>query len=101
MAPQIASFLQIMSLFILYVPFGASAGNVFQGVGKGTISFVLTTFREFILVLIFSYLLGFIFNMGEFGIYCGMLLGGGIGSLICYACIELYINRLMRGGQNA
>ncbi len=98
--PLIGSFLQIMCLFILYVPFGASAGNVFQGVGKGTISFVLTTFREFILVLIFAYLLGFVFNMGEFGIYCGMLLGGGIGSLICYACIELYINRLIRSNEN-
>ena len=96
--PLIASFLQIMCLFILYVPFGASAGNVFQGVGKGTISFILTTFREFILVLIFAYLLGFVFNMGEFGIYCGMLLGGGIGSLICYACIELYINKLIKSG---
>ena len=101
LAPLIASFLQIMSLFILYVPFGASSGNVFQGVGKGTISFLLTTFREFILVLIFAYLLGFTFNMGEFGIYCGMLLGGGIGSLICYACIELYINKLIRGRENA
>ena len=98
--PLIASFLQIMCLFILYVPFGASAGNVFQGVGKGTISFVLTAFREFILVLIFAYLLGFTLNMGEFGIYCGMLLGGGIGSLICYACIEWYINRLIRSNQN-
>ena len=94
--PLIASFLQLMCLFILYVPFGASAGNVFQGVGKGTISFILTTFREFILVLIFAYILGFVFNLGEFGIYCGMLLGGGIGSLICYACIELYINRLLK-----
>ena len=100
LAPLIASFLQIMCLFILYVPFGASAGNVFQGVGKGTMSFILTSFREFILVLIFAYLLGFTFNMGEFGIYCGMLLGGGIGSLICYACIELYINKLIRGSKN-
>jgi Na+-driven multidrug efflux pump len=96
LAPRIAGFLQIMCMFILYVLFGASAGIVFQGVGKGTISFVLTTFREFILVLIFAYLLGFVFNMGENGIYYGMLLGGGIGSLICYACIEMYINRLIK-----
>ena len=101
LAPLIAGFLQLMCLFILYVPFGASAGNVFQGVGKGTISFILTTFREFILVLIFAYVLGFTFNMGEFGIYCGMLLGGGIGSLICYACIELYINKLIRSQEHA
>jgi putative MATE family efflux protein len=99
--PLIASFLQLMCLFILYVPFGASAGNVFQGVGKGTISFILTSFREFILVLIFAYLLGFTFNMGEFGIYCGMLLGGGIGSIICYVCIELYINKLIRSRDHA
>ena len=50
--PLIASFIQLMCLFILYVPFGASAGNVFQGLGKGTTSFILTTFREFVLVLI-------------------------------------------------
>lgn len=94
--PLIAGFLQLMCMFILYVPFGASAGNVFQGVGKGTISFILTSIREFILVLIFAYLLGFVFNMGEFGIYCGMLLGGAIGSVIAYVAIELYINKLIK-----
>ena len=93
--PLIAGFLQLMSMFILYVPFGASAGNVFQGVGKGTISFILTTIREFILVLVFAYILGFVFNMGEFGIYCGMLIGGAIGSVIAYTAIELYISRLI------
>ncbi len=98
--PLIVSFLQLMCLFILYVPFGASAGNVFQGVGKGTISFILTTFREFILVLIFAYLLGFVFNWGEFGIYCGMLLGGGIGSLIAYVAVEYYITILIKGRNN-
>lgn len=96
--PLIASFLQIMCLFILYVPFGASAGNIFQGVGKGTISFILTAIREFLLVLIFSYALGFVFNMGEYGVYYGMLIGGGIGSVIAYVAIEIYINKLI--GEN-
>ena len=95
--PLIASFIQLMCLFILYVPFGASAGNVFQGLGKGTTSFILTTFREFVLVLIFAYLLGFVFHMGETGIYYGMLLGGFIGSVLAYAYIELYVDRLIKG----
>ncbi len=95
--PLIASFIQLMCLFILYVPFGASAGNVFQGLGKGTTSFILTTFREFVLVLIFAYLLGFVFNMGEHGIYYGMLLGGFLGSVIAYGYIELYVDRLIKG----
>ena len=95
--PLIAAFIQLMCLFILYVPFGASAGNVFQGLGKGTVSFVLTTFREFVLVLVFAYLLGFVFHMGERGIYYGMLLGGLIGSVIAYGIIEIYIDRLIKG----
>ena len=95
--PLIASFIQLMCLFILYVPFGASAGNVFQGLGKGTTSFIFTTFREFVLVLIFAYLLGFVFNMGERGIYYGMLLGGFLGSVIAYGYIELYVDRLIKG----
>ncbi|MBQ6218792.1 MAG: MATE family efflux transporter [Methanosphaera sp.] len=95
LAPLIAGFLQLMCLFILYVPFGASAGNVFQGIGKGTTSFILTTFREFVLVLVFAYILGFVMNMGEFGIYCGMLLGGLIGSVIAYVYIEIYVKKLI------
>ena len=95
--PLIASFIQLMCLFILYVPFGASAGNVFQGLGKGTTSFILTTFREFVLVLIFAYLLGFVFHMGEHGIYYGMLIGGFLGSVIAYGYIELYVDRLIKG----
>lgn len=95
--PLIAAFIQLMCLFILYVPFGASAGNVFQGLGKGTTSFILTTFREFVLVLIFAYIFGFVFNMGEHGIYYGMLLGGFIGSVIAYGYIEIYVDRLIKG----
>ena len=95
--PLIAAFIQLMCLFILYVPFGASAGNVFQGLGKGTTSFILTTFREFVLVLIFAYLLGFVFNMGERGIYYGMLIGGFLGSVIAYGYIEYYVDRLIKG----
>ena len=95
--PLIAGFIQLMCLFILYVPFGASAGNVFQGLGKGTTSFILTTFREFVLVLVFAYLLGFVFNMGELGIYYGMLIGGFIGSVIAYGYIEYYVDRLIKG----
>ena len=101
LAPLIATFLQIMNLFILVAPLGMTASSVFQGVGKGTTSFLLTTFREFALVLSCAYILGFVFNMGEIGIYYGMILGAGIGSLICYGVIELYVSKLIKGSENA
>ena len=98
--PLITNFLKIMCLFVLFVPFGATASNVFQGLGKGTLALALTTFRELILVLIFACLLGLVFNMGEMGVYVGMLVGGLIGSVIAYIIIEIYVNRLNRGNSN-
>ena len=101
LAPLIVTFLQIMNFFILVAPLGMTASCIFQGVGKGTTSFLLTTFREFVLVLSCAYLLGFVFNMGEIGIYCGMIIGAGIGSIICYSVVELYISKLINGSKNA
>ena len=101
LAPMIVTFLQIMNVFIMVAPFGITASSIFQGVGKGTTSLILTTCREFLLVLTGAYLFGFIFNMGEIGIYYGMILGAGIGSLICYSIVELYISKLIKGNENA
>ena len=101
LAPLIVTFLQIMNFFILVAPFGITASSVFQGVGKGTASFLLTTFREFVLVLSCAYIFGFVLNMGEIGIYCGMILGAAVGSVICYSVVELYINKLIKGSENA
>ena len=98
LAPLITKFLQLMCLFVLFVPFGATAANVFQGLGKGTVSLGLTIMREFILVLLFACLFAFPLGLGEIGVYIGMLAGGLIGSIIAYIIIEIYVKRLI-GGQ--
>lgn len=98
LAPLITKFLQLMCLFVLFVPFGATAANVFQGLGKGTVSLGLTIIRAFILVLLFAYLFAFPLGLGEIGVYIGMLAGGLIGSIIAYIIIEIYVKRLI-GGQ--
>ncbi len=100
LAPLITDFLEIMCLFVLFVPFGATASNVFQGLGKGTVALGLTTLRELILVLVFACLLGIVFNMGEIGVYTGMLVGGFIGSIIAYVIIEIYVSRLLRSSSH-
>ena len=98
LAPLITKFLQLMCLFVLFVPFGATAANVFQGLGKGTVSLGLTIIREFILVLLFACLFAFPLGLGEIGVYIGMLAGGLIGSIIAYIIIEIYVKHLI-GGQ--
>ena len=95
LSPQIANFLQIMCLFILYLPFGTVASNIFQGVGKGTISLCLTVFRDLVLAVIGAYIIGIVFNMGANGVYYGMILGGVVGAILCYTAVEIYMKRLI------
>lgn len=92
----IAEILRIISLFIIGIPVGLSCAFVFQAMGKGTISLLLTLLRELILVIVFSYLLTFTFGLGEYGIYYGMVLGAIIGSLIGLLVFEIYYKKIKK-----
>lgn len=94
LAPLIANLLRVVCLFIIPVPFGVTAGSIFQGVGKGPTSLVLTVIREFILVAVFAVILGLLLHGGEYGIYWGMILGDFLGSAIAFAAIKIYLSRL-------
>lgn len=96
LAPMIAEFLRIMVLYILPVPIGATAAFVFQGMGKGPTSLVITLIRELILCVLFAYLLGFVLNLGVLGIYLGLIIGSAIGSIIGYVYLEFYIKKTFK-----
>lgn len=96
LAPMIAEFLRIMVLYILPVPVGATAAFVFQGMGKGPTSLVITLIRELILCVLFAYLLGFVLNLGVLGIYLGLIIGSAIGSVIGYVYLEFYIKKTFK-----
>lgn len=100
LAPSIAAFLQVMCLFLITVPLGISASSVFQGMGKGLTSLILTTLRELIFILIFAYLLGIILKFGVHGIWWGIVAGGAIGCLIGYLWALRYIKGLIRSYKN-
>jgi Na+-driven multidrug efflux pump len=69
LGPSIIEALRILCFFILLMPFGILSGNIFQSMGKGTISLALTFFRAFILEVVFSGLFAFVFGMADFGTY--------------------------------
>jgi len=88
--------LRDLSLFLLAGAIGIVSANVLQGMGKGTMSLILTVNREVILILLFSYILGFVFSWGVKGILYGMTIGVLIGSLIALLVFELYLKRLKK-----
>ena len=85
--------IRILTIYVIAFPAGAVATMVFQGMGKGTYSLLLTISRTLIFELIFIYLFAFLFDYGTLGVYFGLDVGMTIGSLVSLACIILYLRR--------
>lgn len=96
LAPSIASFLQVMCLFYIIVPFGIMASSIFQAMGKGMTSLILTVIREVAFISVFAYLFAFVLGIGEHGVWWGIVIGGAFGCALAYIWARLYINRLKK-----
>ena len=93
LAPRVVEALRILCFFILFMPLGILAGNIFQSMGKGTMSLFLTVLRSFILEVIFAGLFAFILGWGATGVYWGLVCGMSIGSVFGYFFINFYLKR--------
>jgi putative MATE family efflux protein len=94
LAPNIAAFLQVMCFFYIFVPPGVMSGSVFQGVGKGINSLILTVLRQLIFVAVFAYFLAIPLGWGQQGVWWGIVAGNTAGSAFAFTWARLYINRL-------
>lgn len=93
MAGDLATAISILSLFVLAIPFGIMSSMVFQGVGKGINSLIITLLRSLILEGIFAYTFGILLGFGVVGIYAGVLLGCFVGGMFGYGWAKLFIKR--------
>lgn len=94
LAARIVECLRILCFFILFMPLGVIAGNIFQSMGKGTSSLLITVLRSFILEIIFAGLFAFILGMHDIGIYWGLVTGMTLGSILGYMYINYYLNKI-------
>ena len=93
LAPQIANAISVLSLFVLAIPHGMMSSMMFQGVGKGVYSLLITLLRSLILESVFAYLFCFIFGWGVTGIYAGVVFGCFVGGTIGYIWAKLFIRK--------
>lgn len=96
LAPTIASFLQVMCLFYLFVPPGIMSSSIFQGVGKGVSSLILTVFRQLLFIAIFAYILAITLKLGQQGVWWGIVAGDIAGGIVAYLWARLYISRIQK-----
>jgi putative MATE family efflux protein len=92
--PLIIDVLRVVSLFLVVTPIGGICAMVFQAMGKGTISLLLTVVRELVFVVVLSYILGIVLNLGVNGVLVGFILGLIIGSAISLMTFEFYIKKV-------
>lgn len=93
MAPEIATAISILSLFVLAIPHGMMSAMVFQGVGKGVYSLIITLLRSLILETVCAYVFCFVFGWGLIGIYAGVVFGCFLGGTAGYIWAKIFIQR--------
>jgi Na+-driven multidrug efflux pump len=85
-----------MCLFFIIVPLGITASSIFQAMGKGITSLILTVIREVVFISVFAYLFAFTLGFGSSGVWWGIVVGGACGCAIAYAWANRYIKGLRR-----
>ena len=93
LSSQIATAISILSFFVLAIPHGIMSSMMFQGVGKGTYSLIITLLRSLILESVLAYLFCFIFGWGVVGIYAGAVLGCFLGGTVGYVWAKFFIKK--------
>ncbi len=88
-------FFYIFAWFFLVFPGGIISTYMFQGLGNGTTSLLLTIIREAICATVFAVLFGIILGWGINGVWFGILLGYTTGGLIAIIYANNYLTKLV------
>ena len=96
LAPQIATAISVLTLFVLAIPHGIMSSMMFQGVGKGVYSLIITLLRSLILESVFAYMFCFMFGWGVVGIYAGVVFGCFVGGTLGYIWAKFFIMRFKK-----
>jgi len=76
--------LKILSFFIPTFPFGMFTSAMFQGIGHGFKSLVVSILRTIVMHVLFSYLFVFVFGLGLNGVWLGILTGNIVAEAITF-----------------
>jgi putative MATE family efflux protein len=97
---DLANFLRIVCLFYPTVAFGMLSSSMFQGVGRGVDSLMITVLRVLILMPPFSLMFAYGFGMGLDGIWLGMVGANVTGAIISFAWANVFLRRTGREWEN-
>lgn len=94
--PSLTAFLRTMCFFYPFVPMGMMSSTLFQGIGKGTTSLILSVFRNVVFIAFFASLLALTFGLGESGAWWGIVLGDIAGGFLAFGWAAWYVRKLIQ-----
>lgn len=93
LSSEIATALSVLTLFVLAIPHGMMSSMMFQGVGRGIYSLLITLLRSLVLESVFAYIFCFNFGLGVTGIYAGVVFGCFVGGTVGYIWAKFFIRK--------
>jgi putative MATE family efflux protein len=98
---DLTSFLRIICFFYPTVALGMLSSSMFQGVGRGLDSLIITVLRVLILMPPFALIFAYIFGMGLDGIWLGIVVANVIGAFLSFSWAMIFMKRIAErwGGQ--
>ncbi|KAF2956618.1 MATE family efflux transporter [Marinitoga sp. 38H-ov] len=93
---DLVTALKVMSLFLPGVPFGMFTSSMFQGIGHGIKSLIVSINRTIIMQILFSWLYIFIFNIGLPGVWWGIVTGNAVSAVITFIWGRMTIKKLRK-----
>jgi len=93
---DITTFLRIICIYYPATAFGMLSSSLFQGVGKGLYSLIVTLLRTIILIIPLAWFFGIDLGWGLPGAWWGLVLANIIGSAITFIWAKLYVNNLLK-----
>lgn len=89
-APELTTYLQVMSLVYPMVGFGLFSASFFQGTGLGARSLTITVLQNVVLSILFAWIFAAGLGLGLSGIWWGVAAGNAIGAALGYAWARRY-----------
>ena len=96
-APELTTYLQVMSLVYPMVGFGLFSSSFFQGTGLGARSLTITVLQNVVLSILFALLFAVELGFGLSGVWWGVAAGNAVGAVLGYAWARRYSAGLIVG----
>jgi len=96
LAAGITAFLMTICVSFPFAPPGMISTAVFEGTGRGFSALILEFLRNLVFIVVSVWVLAVYLELGETGVWWGIVAGNILGGVCGYLWVKLYISRLQR-----